>query len=151
MSKAAKQFQGDASGLLAVMRSPVAAKMTAFQSQSETNKKIISACVTRIEEVYGLVAERPAIETRAPSGIWADPSVIEAIRSINFSSSQAKVFKGAATDFSNDLRKATAKILRDDSDTRRRVKKTQRKLLNRMDKKVSVVLESDHCLSLIHI
>ena len=143
MSKAAKQFQGDASGLLAVMRSPVAAKMTAFQSQSETNKKIISACVTRIEEVYGLVAERPAIETRAPSGIWADPSVIEAIRSINFSSSQAKVFKGAATDFSNDLRKATAKILRDDSDTRRRVKKTQRKLLNRMDKKVSVVLESD--------
>ena len=143
MSKAAKQFQGDASGLLAVMRSPVAAKMTAFQSQSETNKKIISACVTRIEEVYGLVAERPAIETRAPSCIWADPSVIEAIRSFNFSSSQAKVFKGAATDFSNDLRKATAKILRDDSDTRRRVKKTQRKLLNRMDKKVSVVLESD--------
>ena len=69
--------------------------------------------------------------------------MIEAIRSINFSSSQAKVFKGAATDFSNDLRKATAKILRDDSDTRRRVKKTQRKLLNRMDKKVSVVLESD--------
>ena len=143
MSKAAKQFQGDASGLLAVMRSPVATKMTAFQSQKETNKKIISACVRRIEEVYGLVAKRSATEARVPSGIWADRGVIEAIRSINFSSSQAKVFKRAATDLSNDLRKATAKILRDDSDTRRRVKKTQRKLLNRMDKKVSVVLESN--------
>lgn len=42
MSKAAKQFQGDASGLLAVMRSPVAAKMTAFQSQSETNKRSLA-------------------------------------------------------------------------------------------------------------
>jgi hypothetical protein len=68
MSKAAKQFQGDASGLLAVMRSPVAAKMTAFQSQSETNKKIISACVTRIEEVYGLVAERgPLLKQGRPA------------------------------------------------------------------------------------
>ena len=146
MSKAAKQFQGDASGLLAVMQSPLRRKMDLYEAQSVTNKKIISACVKRVEEVYGVVAVQVAAETAEPKGIWADPGVIEAIRSINFSSSQAKVFNRAATDFSNDLRKATAKILRDDSDTRRRVKKTQRKLLNRMDKKVSVVLES-HQLS----
>ena len=146
MSKAANQFQGDASGLLAVMQSPLRRKMDLYEAQSVTNKKIISACVKRVEEVYGVVAVQVAAETAEPKGIWADPEVIEAIRSINFSSSQAKVFKSAATDFSNDLRKATAKILRDDSDTRRRVKKTQRKLLNRMDKKVSVVLES-HQLS----
>ena len=95
-----------------------------------------------MEEAYGIVAERPVTETSEPRGIWANPDVINAIRFINFNNCQAKVFKSAATDFSNDLRKATAKILRDDSDTRRRVKRTQRKSLKRMDEEVSVALES---------
>jgi len=141
MSKASNQFQGDSAGLLAVMRSPVETKMPVFQSQNVC-KKIISACVKGREEAYGVVAERPVTEISEPHGIWANPDVIEVIRSINFNNSQAKVFKSAATDLSNDLRKATAKILRDDSDTRRRVKRTQRKSLKRMDEEVSVVLES---------
>ncbi len=143
MSKASNQFQGDSSGLLAVMRSPVETKMTEFESQSITNKKIISACVKRVEEVYGVVAEQSATGAGQPKGIWADPDVIEAIRSIDFNARQAKVFKSAATDFSNDLRKATAKILRDDSDTRRRVKKAQRILFKRMNEKMSAVLQGN--------
>ena len=138
---AADQFQGDFSGLLAVMQSPLGDKMDTFEAQSVTNKKIISACVQKVEEVYGVVAQAPDKGAGQGKGIWADPEVIEAIRAINFNNSQAMVFNSAATNFSNDLRKATAKILRDDSDTRRRVKRTQRRFLKRMDEEVLVVLE----------
>ena len=140
---AADQFRGDFSGLLAVMQSPLGDKMDAFEAQSVTNKQIISACVQKVEEVYGVVAQVPNKGADQDQGIWADPEVIEAIRAINFSNSQATVFNSAATDFSNDLRKATAKILRDDSDTRRRVKRAQRKFIKRMDAEVLVVLESN--------
>ena len=143
MAKASVQFSGDPAGMLAVMASPMEGKMAAFEAQSVTNKKIISACVMRVEEVYGVAESQGAAATNPPKGIWANPDVIAAILAIDFSASQAKVFKAAATDFSNNLRKATAKILRDDSDTRRRVKKTQRTLLKRLDEKVTTVLGSN--------
>ena len=143
MAKTSVQFSGDPAGMLAVMASPMEGKMAAFEAQSVTNKKIISACVMRVEEVYGVAESQGAAATNPPKGIWANPDVIAAILAIDFSASQAKVFKAAATDFSNNLRKATAKILRDDSDTRRRVKKTQRTLLKRLDEKVTTVLGSN--------
>ena len=143
MAKASDQFGGELPGLLAVMASPMVSKMAVFEAQSLTNKKIISTCVKRVEEVFGVITEQSATDIDQPKGIWGDPDVIEAIHSIDFSASQAKVFKSAATDFSNDLRKATARILRDDSDTRRRVKKTQRFLLKRMDEKMFAVLASN--------
>jgi len=151
MAKAASEFNGDSAGMLAVMEAPIERKVAIFQSQNDTDKKIISACVTRIEEMYG-VASNALANTAAnitsknanqPRGIWADPDVMQAIQAINLSASQAKVFKASATKFSNDLRIAAEKILRESLDINRKLKKKRRVLVKRMDAQVMAVLKDD--------
>ena len=151
MAKAASEFNGDSAGMLAVMEAPIERKVAIFQSQNDTNKKIISACVTRIEEVYGVASNAPANtaanitskNANQPQGIWADPDVMQAIQAINLSASQAKVFKASATKFSNDLRIAAEKILRESLDINRKLKKKRRVLVKRMDAQVMAVLKDD--------
>lgn len=147
MAKAASEFNGDLAGMLAVMQAPIANKVGTFQSQSDINKKIISACVTRIEEIYGGASTSP-VNTASqgadqPKGIWADAQVMQAIQAINLTTSQAQVFKASATKFSNDLRTASEKILRESLDINRKLKKKRRVLVKRMDAEVMAVLESD--------
>ena len=147
MAKAASEFNGDSAGMLAVMEAPINRKVAIFQSQNDTNKKIISACVTRIEEVYGVASNALANITsknaNQPQGIWADPDVMQAIQAINLSASQAKVFKASATKFSNDLRIAAEKILRESLDINRKLKKKRRVLVKRLDAQVMAVLKDD--------
>ena len=146
MAKAASEFNGDSGGMLAVMEAPIERKIAIFQSQNDTNKKIISACVTRVEEVYG-AAENVALKTttenaKQPQGVWADPDVTQAIQAISLSAAQAKMFKASATKFSIDLRVASEKILRESLDINRKLKKKRRVLIKRMDAEVIAVLEN---------
>ncbi len=147
MAKASGEFNGDSVGMLAVMEAPLESKGVVFGAQNDTNKKIISACVTRIEEVHGVAVDKVAKKTAGiqnqPQGIWADSDVIAAIRAINLSASQAKVFKASATKFSNDLRIASEKILRESLDIDRKLKKKRRVLVKRMGVEVVAVLEND--------
>lgn len=147
MVKASDEFNGDSAGILAVMEAPINSKVAVFRSQNDTNKKIISACVSRIEEVYGVgenaVAKQATENTNQVQGVWADRDVTAAIQAINLSPSQAKVFKTSATKFSNDLRMAAEKIIRESLDTNRRLKKKQRVLIKRMGAEVMAVLEND--------
>ncbi len=147
MAKAASEFNGDSAGLLAVIEAPLESKVVVFRAQNDISKQIISACVTRVEEVYG-IAENVAAKTTSenanqPQGIWADSDVTEAVQAINLSASQAKVFKASATKFSNDFRVAAEKIIRESLDTNRKLKKKQRVLIKRMDAEIMTVLESD--------
>ena len=147
MAKASAQFNGDSSGMLAVMQAPIDDKTVIFRAQNDINKNIISSCVTRVEEVFGvagdLAVEKAGGETSQPQGIWADSEVIAAIQAINMKPSQAKVFKASATKFSNDLRAASEKILRESLDINRKIKKKRRVLSKRMDKEVIAILDRD--------
>ena len=84
MAKASGEFNGDSAGMLAVMEAPLESKGLVFRAQNDTNKKIISACVARIEEVHGVAAEKGAKKTAGmqnqPQGFWADSDVVVAIR-----------------------------------------------------------------------
>jgi hypothetical protein len=143
MVKAANDFDGDLAGLLAVMQAPAGEKTSVYQAQKTKNKGIISACVTRVEEVYGVVKPAQA-EQAAPQarGVWGDPEVAQAIRAIGLGPMQAKVFRESATKFSTDMQQATAKIFRDKLDIKRKLKKKRRVLAKRMDAEVVAVLMS---------
>lgn len=141
MSNAADQYEGDSSGLLAVMQAPLEEKVAVYSVQTGVNKQIIGACLQRVEKTAGgLPVEKPAPASVRPRGIWADADVIDAIRSIALNTDQRKVFKTAASEFSDALRTATAKIIRDKLDIKRRLTKKQRVLAKRMDEKVIAVL-----------
>jgi hypothetical protein len=146
MLKAATKFNGDTAGLLSVMEATREGKSAAYAQQGNINKQIISACVARVEEVYGAAIEAKSAEQRSseeqpqPRGIWADSQVTQAILAINMDSDQAKVFRQAATKYSNNLRTAAAKIFREKLDIKRKLKKKQRVLAKRMDKQVTAVL-----------
>ena len=143
MVKAANDFDGVLAGLLAVMQAPAGEKTSVYQAQKTKNKGIISACVTRVEEVYGVVKPTQA-EQAVPQvrGIWGDPEVAQAIRAIGLGPMQAKVFRESATKFSTDMQQATAKIFRDKLDIKRKLKKKRRVLAKRMDAEVVAVLMS---------
>ena len=143
MSKAAGQFGGDLAGMLAVMQAPAETKTNVYKAQSDTNKGIISACVARIEEVFGLAEEKVQGAARDQTkGVWGDPKVIEAARKINLNAVQAQVFKASVTQYSDDLKAATAKIFRDKLDIKRKLKKKRRVLAKRRDEEVMAVLEA---------
>ena len=144
MAKAAGQFNGEPAGLLAVMQAPVAQKTAVYNTQNIINKRIISVCAAKIEEAFGVTETRTSATGKSQlKGFWADPEVIEAIRLINLEPAQAKVFRAAATEYSIDLRLATAKIFRDKLDIKRKLKKKQRVLAKRMDEKVMAELDSN--------
>jgi hypothetical protein len=143
MAKAAGQFSGEPAGLLAVMQAPVAQKTALYNKQNNTNKRIISACAVRVEEVYGVVEKKNAAGNDQPIGVWADPQVLDAIRAINLNASQAKIFRASATKYGDDLRAATAKIFRDRLDIKRKMKKKQRVLAKRMDDEIMASLNNE--------